>query len=199
MSGKNQQYEPGIGDICRATASSAQQKKTSNLTPVANRDPAIGEGDERGQSTASAGVEGGVIVEPSSSPKTRIRYQFEAFCKKVISGERCDYLRELMRRSEWESSFSDLPTAILDRLYTMDDDPAEQFTFRVYGHLIPIRNDRLVESLLDLGPEAYSILLLAYALQISDREIGDLLGVSRSKIQRDRQKLFVELSRRMRR
>lgn len=135
----------------------------------------------------------------SPSHETRIRYQFEAFCKKVIRGERCDYLRELMRRSEWESTFSDLPQAVLDKLHTMDDDPSEQFTFQVCGHLIPIRNDRLVESLLDLGPEGYSILLLAYALELSDREIGILLGVSRSKIQRDRQKLFEELRKRMRR
>jgi len=36
-------------------------------------------------------------------------------------------------------------------------------------------------------------------LELSDREIGELLGLSRSKIQRDRQRLFAELKRRMRR
>lgn len=69
-----------------------------------------------------------------ASPQTKVRYQFEAFCKKVINGERCDYLRELMRRSSWESSFSDLPPAILDRLYSENDDPAEYYIFRICGH-----------------------------------------------------------------
>ncbi len=143
------------------------------------------------------GMEGGELVVPSPSPKIRIQYQFEAFCKKVINGERCDYLRELLRRSEWESSFSDIPAAVLDRLYTLDDDPAEQYVFYVHGHPIPIRNDRLAESLLAFGTEGYSILLLAYSLELSDREIGELLGRSRSKIQRDRQRLFAELKKEM--
>lgn len=161
--------------------------------------PGIGERSERGQGTTSVGTEGGELVVPSPSPKIRIQYQFEAFCKKVINGERCDYLRELLRRSEWESSFSDIPAAVLDKLYTLDDDPAEQYVFYVHGHPIPIRNDQLAESLLAFGAEGYSILLLAYSLELSDREIGELLGQSRSKIQRDRQRLFAELKRKMRR
>lgn len=134
---------------------------------------------------------------PTPSLQAKIRYQFEAFCKKVVNGERCDYLRELMRRSEWESPFSDLPETMLDRLCTQDSDPAEQYIFNVHGHLIPIRNDRLAETLLSFGDEGYSILLLYYSLQLKDREIASLLGLSRSKIQKDRQALFNELKERM--
>lgn len=166
-------------------------------TDWAKPDHGIGVRGERGQGTTFVGTEGGELVVPSPSPKIRIQYQFEAFCKKVINGERCDYLRELLRRSEWESSFSDIPAAVLDRLYTLDDDPAEQYIFYVHGHPIPIRNDRLAESLLAFGTEGYSILLLAYSLELSDREIGELLGLSRSKIQRDRQRLFAELKKEM--
>lgn len=136
-------------------------------------------------------------MKSSPSPQTKIRYQFEAFCKKVINGERCDYLRELLRRSEWESTFSDLPDTMLDRICTQDSDPAEQYIFHVYGHLIPIRNDRLAETLLAFGDEGYSILLLYYSLQLKDREIASLLGLSRSKVQKDRQMLFNELKERM--
>lgn len=156
-----------------------------------------GERSERGQETTSVGMEGGELVVPSPSPDVRVQYQFEAFCKRVIHGERCDYLRELLRRSEWESSFSDMPEAVLDRLYTVDDDPAEQYIFYVHGYPISIRNDRLAEVLLTFGAEGYSVLLLSYSLQLSDREIGELLGQSRSKVQRDRQKLFAELKKEM--
>ena len=127
-----------------------------------------------------------------ASPQTKVRYQFEAFCKKVINGERCDYLRELMRRSAWESSFSDLPPAVIERIYSENHDPAECYIFRVCGHVIPIRNDRLADALLTFGDEQYSILLLYYSLQLKDREIAPLLGISRSKVQRDRKALFEE-------
>ena len=112
-------------------------------------------------------------------------------------GERCDYLRKLMKKMGWESSFSDLPEAVLTSLCTFDSDPAEQYIFHVYGHRIPIRNDRLAEILLALGDEGYSILLLYYSLQLRDREIASLLGLSRSKIQKDRKILFDELKKRM--
>ena len=47
------------------------------------------------------------------------------------------------------------------------------------------------------GDEGYSILLLYYSLQLRDREIASLLGLSRSKIQKDRKILFDELKKRM--
>ena len=87
--------------------------------------------------------------------------------------------------------------AVLTNLCTFDSDPAEQYIFHVYGHQIPIKNDRLAEILLALGDEGYSILLLYYSLQLKDREIASLLGLSRSKIQKDRKVLFGELRKRM--
>ena len=48
----------------------------------ANPPLTIGERSERGQVTASAGMEGGEDLELSPSQKTSIRYQFEVFCKR---------------------------------------------------------------------------------------------------------------------
>lgn len=113
-------------------------------------------------------------MESTQTTQRRVRYQFEIFCMKVIDGERCDYLRKLMKKMEWESSFSDLPETVLTSLCTFDSDPAEQYIFHVYGHQIPIRNDRLAEILLALGDEGYSILLLYYSLQLQGS--GDRLA-----------------------
>ena len=85
-------------------------------------------------------------METTQAAQRRVRYQFEIFCMKIINGERCDYLRQLMKKMEWESSFSDLPEAVLTNLCTFDSDPAEQYIFHVYGHQIPIKNDRLADS-----------------------------------------------------
>lgn len=136
-------------------------------------------------------------MELSPSQKTRVRYQFESFCKKVLRGERCDYYREQQRMSAREVCFSDLPTSLLDRICSTDDYPAERYAFEVCGHRLVIRSDRLAESLLDLGAEAYSILLLAYCLDLSDREIASLLGTSRSTVQRRRQQFLDAIRKRM--
>ena len=136
-------------------------------------------------------------METTQAAQRRVRYQFEIFCMKIINGERCDYLRQLMKKMEWESSFSDLPEAGLTTLCTFASDPAELYIAPFYGHPIPINHDRLAEILLALGDEGYSILLLYYSLQLKDREIASLLGLSRSKIQKDRKVLFDELRKRM--
>ena len=108
-----------------------------------NRRPLSGKGAKGDEETASAGRGGGDLMETTQATQKRVRYQFEIFCMKVIDGERCDYLRKLMKKMGWESSFSDLPEAVLTSLCTFDSDPAEQYIFHVYGHRIPIRNDRL--------------------------------------------------------
>lgn len=120
-------------------------------------------------------------METTQATQKRVRYQFEIFCMKVIDGERCDYLRKLMKKMGWESSFSDLPEAVLTSLCTFDSDPAEQYIFHVYGHRIPIRNDRLAEILLALGDEGYSILLL-YLLPSAQRP-GDRFAPRAFQIQ----------------
>lgn len=142
-------------------------------------------------------MEGGEDLELSPSQKTRVRYQFESFCKKVLRGERCDYYREQRRTAAREVCFSDLPTSLLDRLCTTDDYPVQRHAFEVCGHRLEIRSDRLAESLLELGAEAYSILLLAYCLDLSDREIAGLLGTSRSTVQRRRQHFLDDIRKRM--
>lgn len=77
--------------------------------------------------------------------------------------------------------------------------PVEQYRFNVCGYPVFIQSDRLAEALLDMGAETYSILLLAYCLEFSDREIGVLLGQARSSVQRRRQQSLAELKSKLRR
>lgn len=136
-------------------------------------------------------------MELSPSRKTSIRYQFESFCKKVLRNERSDYDREQCRRTAREQLFSELPPTLLDRLCATDEYPAEAYVFEVFGHSMVIRSDRLGEALLDLGTEASDILLLAYCLELSDREIAEALGTSRSSVQRRRQHFLGAIKKRM--
>lgn len=136
-------------------------------------------------------------MELSPSRKNSIRYQFESFCKTVLRNERSDYDREQRRRTAREQFFSELPTVLLEQLGAVDEYPIESYVFEVFGHSMTIRSDRLGEALLDLGTEASDILLLAYCLELSDREIAVALGTSRSSVQRRRQHFLSAIKRRM--
>lgn len=136
-------------------------------------------------------------MQLSPSQKARVCCQFEEFCKKVLRCERVDYLRQLVRRTSREVSFSDLPDPFVEQLHMQDCYPSDQYLFEVCGHQFPIQNDRLGKALLELGAEGYSILLLSILLDLSDKQIGDLLGKSKSTIQRRRTDLLALLRSKM--
>ena len=56
------------------------------------------------------------------------RCQFDAYCKLVLDHEAIDYLREMQRRRDRELSFSDLPQAEMDKLYTVDRYPSDRIS-----------------------------------------------------------------------
>ena len=58
---------------------------------------------------------------------------------------------------------------------------------------IPDEAERLGEALLQVDADGRDLLLLAYCLDLSDREIGLLLGTSRSTIQRRRQRFLDQM------
>ena len=103
-----------------------------------------------------------------------------------------------LRYVENETNFSDLPAAYLEGLNIPDGYPGEEYVFHVYGYQVPIRNEQLIDALLDIGSEERSILLLYYSLGLKDPEIAKLLHTSRSRIQRLRAKTFNELQKKMR-
>ena len=63
---------------------------------------------------------------------------------------------------------------------------------------VPIRNEHLIDALLDIGSEERSILLLYYSLGLKDPEISKLLHTSRSRVQRLRSQIFSALQKKMR-
>lgn len=133
----------------------------------------------------------------ASDYQRQVRYQFESFCKKVIHSERCDYLRWLLRHTEKETNFSALPVASLDRMGHTEDWQNDPYIFNVCGYSIPIQEERLVDSLLKFDDMERSILLLSYALRLSDQATGKLLGILRSRVNRLKPKLLAELRKKM--
>ena len=59
--------------------------------------------------------------------------RFDAFCKTVLQNEARNYHRDMKRQRVRETSFSVLTQAELDKLYTVDHYPSDDFVFSSHG------------------------------------------------------------------
>ena len=121
------------------------------------------------------------------------RCQFDAYCKLVLYHETIDYLREMQRRRDRELSFSDLSQAEMDKLYTIDRYPSDRFTFSSHGYDLHTDNELVADAFAGLSSQEQSILILHCVLELPDQEIGRLVGMSRSAVQRRWTKSLSEL------
>ena len=119
--------------------------------------------------------------------------QFDAFCKKVLKNEARAYLRNMKRQRDRETMFSDLPQHELDKLCTVDRYPSDSFVFSSHGYDLHIDNELVAEAFATLPQMEQSILILHCTLDLADVEIGNLVGMSRSAVQRHRTKALQEL------
>ena len=125
------------------------------------------------------------------------RCQFDAYCKLVLYHEAIDYLREMQRRRDRELSFSDLSQTKMDKLYTVDRYPSDRFTFSSHGYDLHIDNELVAEAFATLPSMEQSILILHCVMELADGEIGALMGMSRSAVQRHRTKTLSELRKQL--
>ena len=121
------------------------------------------------------------------------RCQFDAYCKLVLYHEAIDYLREMQRRRDRELSFSDLPQMEMDKLCVVDHYPSDRFTFSSHGYDLHIENELVADAFAGLSVQDQSILILHFVLDLPDQEVGRLVGMSRSAVQRRRAKSLNEL------
>ena len=119
--------------------------------------------------------------------------RFDAFCKKVLRNEARAYLRNMKRQREREAFFSDLSQAELDKLCVMDRYPSDSIVFSSHGYDLHIDNEFVAEAFATLPQMEQSILILHCTLDLADGEIGNLVGMSRSAVQRHRTKALQEL------
>lgn len=119
--------------------------------------------------------------------------RFDAFCKAVLRNEARAYLRNMERQRNRELTFSDLSQEELDKLYVVDRYPSDSFVFSAHGYELHIDNELVAESFAKLSKTEQSILILHCVLDMADGEIGSLIGMSRSAVQRHRTKTLKAL------
>lgn len=125
------------------------------------------------------------------------QYRFDAFCKAVLRNEARNYHRNKKRLLDREKSFSVLSLEELGQLTSVDHYPSEEFVFSFYGCDLHIDNELVANAFAALPKQEQSILILFCVLELGDGEIGDLMGMSRSAVQRHRAKTLNELRKKL--
>ena len=119
--------------------------------------------------------------------------QFDRYCKLVLYHEAIDYLREMKCRRDREVSLDAVSPADWDKLSTVDRYSCDSFIFSSHGYDLHIDNELVAAAFAELSQQAQSILILHCVLELADGEIGALMGMSRSAVQRHRTKTLKEL------
>ena len=122
-----------------------------------------------------------------------LRHRYDAFCKAVLRNEAKDYLREMGQQRDREKSLDALTQAELDKLATVDHYPSDSYVFSSHGYDLLIDNELVAEAFASLPQQEQSILILHCVLDLADGEIGSLMGMSRSAVQRHRTSTLKQL------
>lgn len=122
-----------------------------------------------------------------------LRHRYDAFCKAVLRNEAKDYLREMGQQRDREKSLDALTQQELDKLSTVDYYPSDSYVFSSHGYDLLIDNELVAEAFASLPQQEQSILILHYVLDLADGEIGSLMGMSRSAVQRHRTSTLKQL------
>ena len=128
---------------------------------------------------------------PRNDFDTRNRY--DAFCKAVLRNEAKNYLSEMARHRDREKSLEALTQQELDKLSTVDQYPSDSYIFSSHGYDLLINNELVAEAFASLPEQEQSILILHCVLDLADGEIGSLMGMSRSAVQRHRTSTLKQL------
>ena len=106
---------------------------------------------------------------------------FDSFCKTVIRNESTDARRELASRAEREiplSSFTESSGCLF-----VNEDPFRYCrTYYVKGIPVDIHDHDLGESLQYIPSPRRDVILLFYILGFNDREITEILGISKDAV-----------------
>nr|WP_326215493.1 sigma-70 family RNA polymerase sigma factor [uncultured Oscillibacter sp.] len=126
------------------------------------------------------------------------RCRFDTFCKTVLRNEARTHLRDLARQRNRETEFNALPQHEMDKLCTLDEYPSDSVVFTAFGCDLHIRDELMADAFASVPEQEQSILILYCVLELPDGEIGGLVGMSRSAVQRHRTKTLNELRRNLR-
>ena len=126
-------------------------------------------------------------MEQSSSEKqSRIRKQFDSFCKTLLKNEMIDYERERSYRLKHEVSFAELTQEELSRMMNTDEYIVESEVFRVLDYDVEVKDELIGEALKYLPEKKRNVILLSFFMDMTDTEIAKHMNLVRSTIHHHR-------------
>lgn len=128
-----------------------------------------------------------------SSFEQAIQAQFDCLTKKVIKRAAKNYHREIARRLNHEMVFSSLSEMELSKMGMSDSYPCEYTVFNVLGMEVQVEDDQLSKALKIISEKKRNIILLSYFMDMSDKEIGELMNLVRSTVYRHRTSTLEEI------
>ena len=135
------------------------------------------------------------MKKSSSEQQSRIRKQFDSFCKTLLKNEMIDYERERNYRLKYEISFSELTQKELRQLEIMDDYIVESERFHVFDYDIEVKDELIGEALKSLPEKKRNVILLSFFLDMTDTEIAKYMNLVRSTIHHHRTSSLIALKK----
>jgi RNA polymerase sigma factor (sigma-70 family) len=119
------------------------------------------------------------------SYEEKIEMQYDALIKNALGNERKNFFRDLNRQIKKQSLFSDLDDGQAEAF--ADDSASEAFAdveaeFQVMQYSVAVRDALLYDALSQLDDSRRNIILMAFWLEMSDREIADETGMKRRTV-----------------
>lgn len=118
------------------------------------------------------------------------RRRFHSFCKVVLRHEMLDCLREFSHQNKWLVSLNHLPQLALDCICTTDQYLSDCIIFSADGYTLKMSNEQVANIIEKLPQPEQRLLILRFALELSDSEIGKVMRRSRSAVQRHRTRIL---------
>ena len=125
------------------------------------------------------------------------RNRLDAFCKTVLRNEAITYLSGRAGRGDRKKPLATLPQTERAKLGTREEDPGDSLVFSAFGYDLHIRDELIAGAFASLPEQEQQILILRFVAAMVDGEIGGLVGMSRSAVQRHRTKTLNELRQRL--
>lgn len=107
--------------------------------------------------------------------------QFGKYCIEVLHGEELNYLDEMDRLWEKEISFSNLREDVRERLCSYDDFPETNY-FQVMDMEVSVNGEDISDALRRLPERKRMVILMAYFLDMTEKEIADALNLVQSTV-----------------
>lgn len=108
--------------------------------------------------------------------------QFDSYCKKVLKNHARNYEKQLRRNRKRECFSEDVCRDPRLRQYFSFPPHEEKYTFRVKNMDVAVKDFLLGAALEELDTKQRDIVLLAYFLEMTDREIAEQLKLVRRTV-----------------